>query len=270
MQQPVMGSAARWGPLFGADAATWAQTWEGPDGWGTPVYTHVLDRAGIGPSSEVLDCGCGAGRFVRLAVDRGARVAGIDASRELVAIAAERSADADLRVGDMESLPWPDGSFDVVTGFSTFQFADDHTAALAEARRVCRDQVWVIVPTRLAESGITQAFAMLPALLPAEALASLKHSGMFALSAPERLDLALATAGLGVRTDEEIEVSVVFSDVAAAVRAFLSAGATTLAIRHSGQPAVERALYDALEPFTADGGRVRLPGWYRVVQAGSR
>ena len=34
------------------------------------------------------------------------------------------------------SLPWPDGSFDVVTGFNAFQFADDRARALAEARRV--------------------------------------------------------------------------------------------------------------------------------------
>ena len=39
------GSASRWGPLFGARAAAWAETWEGPAGWGTPVYEYVLGRA---------------------------------------------------------------------------------------------------------------------------------------------------------------------------------------------------------------------------------
>ena len=39
------GSAARWGPLFGARAAAWAETWEGAEGWRTPVYGHVLVRA---------------------------------------------------------------------------------------------------------------------------------------------------------------------------------------------------------------------------------
>ncbi len=55
------GSASRWGPLFGARAHDWAETWEGPSGWGTPAYEHILDRADVGPGSTVLDCGCGAG-----------------------------------------------------------------------------------------------------------------------------------------------------------------------------------------------------------------
>jgi ubiquinone/menaquinone biosynthesis C-methylase UbiE len=268
MEQHGTGSGTRWGPLFGARASTWADTWEGPQGWGTPVYAHVLDRARIRPGTSVLDCGCGAGRFVRLAADRGADVAGIDASGDLVDIAAKRSPRADLRVGDFQALPWPDGSFDMVTGFSTFQFADDHAAALAEARRVCLGQVWVVVPTRLADSGIPHVFAALSTLFPPEALPSLKRSGMYALSAPGELEKVLATARMSARTDETIEATTAFPDAAAAVGAFLSAGATALAVRHSGQAAVERALFDALHPLTEDSGRVTLPGWFRVVQAG--
>lgn len=262
------GSATRWGPLFGARAATWADTWEGPQGWGTPVYAHVLNRAGVGPATTVLDCGCGAGRFVRLAAERGADVAGIDASDELIAIAAERSPLADLRVGDLEALPWPDGSFDVVTGFSSFQFADDHVAARSEARRVSRGMVWVIIPTRLADSGIPQVFAAMMTLLPSEALASLKRSGMYALSAPGALEEVLAAAGMNPRADETVEAPSVFPDAAGTVGAFLGAGATALAIRHSGQPAVEEAVYGAIDPFTAPDGQVILPGWFRVVQSG--
>ncbi len=148
------GSATRWGPLFGARARDWAETWEGPGGWGTPVYQHVLDRAQIGSGTRVLDCGCGAGRFARMAANRGAIVAGIDAAGELIAIAAQRTPEGDFRVGDLEALPWADDSFDVVTGFSAFQFADDHTLALTEARRVSRGPVAVVIPTRVADSGI--------------------------------------------------------------------------------------------------------------------
>lgn len=268
MNQNREGSGSRWGPLFGAGARAWADTWEGPQGWGTAVYEHVLHNAGVAPGVDVLDCGCGAGRFVQLAAQRGAHVAGIDAARELVEIAAGRSPRADLRVGDLEALPWPDTSFDVVTGFSTFQFADDHAAALAEARRVSRGRVWVAVPTRLAESGIAQVFAPLTGLFAAEALPILKRSGMFALSAPGALEEALATARMSVHSDDTIEATVVFPNAGTAAAAFLSAGATALAIEHSGYPAVEEAVHDALGPFIADDGRVRLPGWFRVVEAG--
>ena len=266
MEQHGTGSGTRWGPLFGARASTWAETWEGPGGWGTPVYEHVLDRAGIGPSATVLDCGCGAGRFVALATQRGAAVAGIDASAELAEIAAKRTPEADIRVGDLEALPWPDRTFDVVTGFSSYQFADNHVAALTEARRVSRGQVWVAIPTRLAESGIPAVFAALAPLLPPESLSCLKRSGMYALSARGTLEETLAKAGMSPRSDQTIEVTSVFSDIGAAVSGFLSAGATALAIHHSGQPAVEQALHAAMAPFTENHGRVTLPGWFRVVQ----
>jgi SAM-dependent methyltransferase len=160
------------GPCSALAASTCAETWEGPRGWGTPIYEHVLHEAPIGPGTTVLDCGCGAGRFVGLATQRGASAAGIDASAELAEIAAARTPAADIRTGDIEALPWPDKTFDAVTGFSTFQFADDHAAALTEARRVCRGQLWVANPTRLAESGIPQLFAALATLLPPESLSS--------------------------------------------------------------------------------------------------
>ncbi|MGH8836618.1 MAG: class I SAM-dependent methyltransferase, partial [Actinomycetes bacterium] len=193
--------------------------------------------------------------------------AGLDASAELVEIAATRTPQADIRVGEFEALPWPDRTFDVVTGFSTFQFADDHAAALTEARRVCRGQIWVAIPARLADSGIPALFAALATLFPPEFLPSLKRSGMYALSAPGTLEEMLFKAGMSPRSDQTIEATMVFPDTGAAVAAFLSAGATALAIRHSGQHAVEQALHEALAPFTKDG-QVILPGWFRVVQTG--
>jgi SAM-dependent methyltransferase len=265
-QQPS-GSATRWGPLFGGRARDWAETWEGPRGWGTPVYEHVLDRAKIRSGTRVLDCGCGAGRFARMAADRGARVAGIDAAEELIEIAAERTPEGDFRVGDLEVLPWPEDSFDVVTGFSAFQFADDKVRALSEARRVSRGPVAVVIPSRVSESGITLVFKPLFPLFPPEALESMKHSGMFALSEPGRLEEVLDAADLMVDEDDEIETLIVFDDAGGAVRAFVGAGPTALAIEHSGELAVTQAAREALDPFTGTDGRVTLPAWYRVVIA---
>jgi SAM-dependent methyltransferase len=261
------GSATRWGPLFGARARDWAETWEGPQGWGTPVYERVLDRAKIRSGTGVLDCGCGAGRFARMAADRGARVAGIDAAEALVAIAAERTPGGDFRVGDLVALPWPDGSFDVVTGFSSFQFADDKARALAEARRVARGPVAVVIPSRVAESGLAQVFQEGMPLFPPEALEGMRRSGMFALSSLGTLDEVLGAAGLTARDGHEVACPIVFGNVDAAVRAFLGAGPAVPAIRHSGEEAVAEALRRALGRFSDSEGRVTLPGWYRVVFA---
>jgi len=265
--QPPGGSATRWGPLFGARAGDWAETWEGPHGWGTPIYEHVLDRAGVASGTRVLDCGCGAGRFTRMAADRGAIVAGIDAAQALIEIGAKRTPQADFRVGDIEALPWADRSFDVVTGLSAFQFADDKVRALAEARRVARGHVVIVVPSRVAESGIAQVFQPVFPLFDPHALESMRQSGMFALSHPGRLEEALSAAGLRLRDDDELAWQILFEDVDTAVSAFLGAGPTALAIQHAGVTAVVEAVRAALGPFTDAKGRVTMPVWFRAVIA---
>jgi SAM-dependent methyltransferase len=61
----------------------------GPNGWGIPVYERILERVPIHGSTRLLDVGCGAGRFCRIARDRGATVVGLDATSELIEIAKE-------------------------------------------------------------------------------------------------------------------------------------------------------------------------------------
>jgi hypothetical protein len=74
-------------------------------------------------------------------------------------------------------------------------------------------------------------------------------------------------AGMIPRSDETIAATTVFANAAAAVEVILSAGATELAVQHSGQSAVANALYDALSQFTGQCDQVSLLGWFRVVQA---
>ncbi len=104
-------------------------------------------------------------------------------------------------------------------------------------------------------------------LFAAEALESMKQSGMFALSEPGKLEDVLSAAHLTTEQDDEIECPIVFEDVQAAERAFMGAGPTQLAIRHSGEPRVAETVRAALTPLTESGGRVVLPAWYRAVLA---
>jgi SAM-dependent methyltransferase len=135
------GSALRWGPLWGARPADWALSEDRQ----LPTYEAALARTGLERGWRVLDVGCGAGAFLRLAAARGGMPHGIDASEALIAFARERLPGADLRIGEMEELPWEDESFDLVTGFNSFFFANDVVAALREAGRVAKRGAPVVI-----------------------------------------------------------------------------------------------------------------------------
>ena len=137
----VSGSAERWGPLWGARPVDWALS----EDQQTPTYEEALRRVDLKPGQLVLDIGCGVGAFLRLVADRGARAFGLDASEALLEVARSRLPDADLRVGDMESLPYDDDAFDLVTGFNSFFFANDIVAAVREAGRVAKPGAPVVI-----------------------------------------------------------------------------------------------------------------------------
>ena len=136
--------ATEWGHAWGARARDWAVSEEQQ----LPTYEEAIRRVGIAPDKRVLEVGCGTGVFLRAAADRGAEVYGLDASEALLGLARARVPEADLRLGDLESLPYDDEVFDVVAGFNSFFFALDLVGALREAGRVARAgspvviQVW--------------------------------------------------------------------------------------------------------------------------------
>jgi SAM-dependent methyltransferase len=102
------------------------------------AWEAVAGAAGVGAGTSLLDLGCGDGAFCAFAAALGAVVHGIDADPDAVAAALGRVPGGDFRLGLMESLPWDDASFDVVTAFDAVQYALDPEAALIEAARVAR------------------------------------------------------------------------------------------------------------------------------------
>jgi SAM-dependent methyltransferase len=137
----VIGSAERWGPLWGARPVDWALSEDRQN----PTYEEALRRGDLKPGQHVLDIGCGVGAFLSLVADRGARAFGLDASEALLELARSRLPGADLRIGDMEALPYDDDAFDLVTGFNSFFFANDIVAALREAGRVAKPGAPVVI-----------------------------------------------------------------------------------------------------------------------------
>jgi SAM-dependent methyltransferase len=103
-----------------------------------PAWEAVADAAGVADGASLLDLGCGDGGFCAFAASRGAIVHGVDAEPDAIAAALQAAPAGDFRLGMMESLPWADDSFDVVTAFNAVQYALDPDVALVEAARVVR------------------------------------------------------------------------------------------------------------------------------------
>ncbi len=80
-------------------------------------YLYVHHQLEVDAGDRLLDVACGSGLSLELARLRGAECAGIDASARLVSVARFRNPDCDIRVGDMNDLPWEDATFHVATSF---------------------------------------------------------------------------------------------------------------------------------------------------------
>jgi len=214
------------------------------------LYEAVLGELGSGDGARVLDVGCGTGLFLRLARQRGAAVAGVDASAASIELARERLPEADLACEDPESLPFPDGSFDVVTAFDAFQRAADPGGALREAVRVSRPggalvlAAWGRPDQCEAAAYVRAAGARLP--LPPRP---------FALSGPGAL--AAFAAGAGVTAGERRQVPCVWSFPDEA----------TLLGDAAGDDAATRAILAAVAPYRTSDGGYRLENVFHFVIA---
>ncbi|MBI3086892.1 MAG: methyltransferase domain-containing protein, partial [candidate division NC10 bacterium] len=112
-------------------------------------FVGVGNPFALGPihlGEAVLDLGCGAGLDALLAaqlVGPAGRVAGIDLSPEMLAVAEAGRAEAGLpqvefREASVEALPFPDASFDVALSNGVLNLIPDKPAALREIFRVLR------------------------------------------------------------------------------------------------------------------------------------
>jgi SAM-dependent methyltransferase len=261
-RQRVQGTAGKQAALWGRRARDWAELQEGQV---RPLYDSVLDAFDVGRGTQVLDVGCGAGLFLRLAADRGASVAGLDATAELLEIARERTPAAELNRGELEELPFESERFDLVTGFNSFQFAAQPVNALREAARVVHEGGAIVMavwgtPEQCEAAAILSALSALMPTPPPGA------PGPFALSAPGALGELVRQAGLTSVRAVDVSCPWSYPSLADAVRAQSSAGPAALARDHSGEEAVVAALGQAFAPFEQPGG-YRLENVFRYVIA---
>ncbi|MET0819305.1 MAG: class I SAM-dependent methyltransferase, partial [Solirubrobacteraceae bacterium] len=175
--------------------------------------------------------------------------------------ARERVPEADLHCGDMQDLPFGDGGFDVVTGFSSLFFADDMTRALSEARRVTKPGGTVLAqvfgrPKRCSLEVMKRAVVPLLGLEGDE-----PPYWRF-----DMLEQVAREAGLTPLESFYSSWAYEFADEESMLRAMLSAGSAVAAVEHAGRDIVVEAILGALASYREADGSYRMPNeWHYLV-----
>jgi ubiquinone/menaquinone biosynthesis C-methylase UbiE len=170
-----------------------------------PINEWLCEKAGLAPGLRVLDLASGSGQpalAIANLIGQDGWVAATDIAPRMVEVLADKAREAGLgnveaRVMDMESLDFPDESFDAVTCRWGFMYAPDPSRSLAEVKRVLKDggrlttAVWDTPDKNPWNSLIVQAMNQVQGPSPVDPDAP----GPFRLATPGRVEALLMDAG---------------------------------------------------------------------------
>lgn len=213
-----------------------------------PIYRKVFEEVNVSEDTLLLDAGCGSGLFSTLAIRKGAQVTGIDAAAGLLDIARERNPKNNFLEEDLEALPFGDNTFDVVTGFNSFQYAASFENALKEAKRVLKPggKLVTVIWDKPENSDGTQILKAISTLLPPPAPGT---PGPFALSEDGKVESVFN--GIGLKNTKKITVPCPFlyHSLNNAIKSFMGTGPAAAALNQNDKAKVEETIAKAFKPF---------------------
>jgi SAM-dependent methyltransferase len=186
-----------------------------------------------------------------------------------VEIARDRVPGGRFDAGDIQSLPYEDGTFDRVCAFNSLQFVPKPSATLAEVRRVTKlgGSIYLLVWGRAEHTDLV---AVMQALHPLTPPRPPDGAGPFALSAPGLLEDLATECGFIPIEAGYLDVPYEYPDQATMLRAQCSSGPAVLATRTSGAAKVRDAITSALSPRRSNTGGYRIQTEYRYVTANAQ
>ena len=265
----------------GGDTPQWTMV---DEGWGRAAadfatlsepgncreYVWLHHRLGVDAGDRLLDVACGSGLALELARLRGASCSGLDASARLVAVARDRNPGSDIRVGDMNALPWEPASFDVVTSFRGIWGTTP--GAVAEIYRVLRPggRVGITVWGHLKVSpGV---WALAPLRLAATEKVD-NQAAMVSLGRPGAGEQLLASHGFADVKRAAVPFAWEFADPELYARALSASGPAYEAIQNVGEAEFHRAAVEQAQAQRRDGlplrAEINVVGYLARKPAGS-
>ena len=107
---------------------------------------------------ELLEVGCGNGRFGVLLAPSVSKYYGIDPDKERIALAKKTKTNAEYKVGTAENIPY-EKQFDIVFYANAWHFVKDYEKALNETKRVLKDTGILVIlePTEKTNTWASKA-----------------------------------------------------------------------------------------------------------------
>ena len=225
----------------------------------------LLDAAGVGSGTRVLDLATGPGYAAGRAAERGASVVGIDIAPAMVELAGRLHPGLEFRQADAHELPFADESFDAVVGNFLILHLGRPEQAAAEFARVLRPggglaltawdlaehaRLFALFLEAVAEGGAT-----VPADLP-------KGPDFFRFSVDEEFDALLRDRGLEDRSVTTIAFAHRVATAEEVWDGMLAGTVRTAAMISRQSPETRqriRAQFDRLVDAYRDGEAIELP-----------
>jgi ubiquinone/menaquinone biosynthesis C-methylase UbiE len=250
------------GAAWGHAAVDWACLYEH---YAVGVLAAMCNATGVGPGKRVLDVACGSGYGMRFMRGYGATVAGIDASESLLAIARERNPDADIQLGSMFELPWPDASFDIA--ISVNGIWGDCDAAVHEMRRVVQPGCYAAFSFWGDGEPLDRrpVFLALMAHTPPTNVDGMRVTNR--IGKPGVAEAMFEAAGFEVVERGSRLSTMEWPDDDTAWRALSSTGPLVPALEHSDAELVRRDVLAAMEPLRNAQGMYRYRNDHQFVIA---
>ena len=119
------------------------------------IFVNLLSPT---KGEKLLDVACGPGILLKLMVEQGTLAYGVDVSREAIHMCRAYCPEANVLVGNAESLPFEDETFDYVSCIGSLERMINREKAISELKRVARKGATFCIMVRNSNHFIWKLF----------------------------------------------------------------------------------------------------------------
>lgn len=157
--KPDEANRAHLGQIFDEDAELYDRA---RPGYPPKLFDDLIETAGIGPGSRVLEVGAGTGKATLPLAERGCRITAVELGANMAAVARRNLAGfeaVEIVTADFETWPLPAEPFDAVVSATAFHWIDPEVRMAKAADALRPGGALAVVATQHVAGGTESFFA---------------------------------------------------------------------------------------------------------------